>query len=84
MRRAARGRADRARHRAIVAATHNPLYVRLYSGMLDLFATHMRDDEGQDAAAAHRHHRELVEAIAARDSVRATEQVAAIFAPFMA
>ncbi|MFC0675231.1 FadR/GntR family transcriptional regulator [Brachybacterium hainanense] len=78
-----RARTDLALHRGIVEATHNPLYVTLYSSMLEVFAAHMRDEESEDLDAAHRHHRELVEAIADRDPERALAQVAAIFAPFM-
>jgi DNA-binding FadR family transcriptional regulator len=79
----ARARADLALHREIVAATHNPLYVRLYSSMLDVFAVHMRDDESGDDDAAHRHHHELVEAIAAQDGDRAAAAVVAVLDPFM-
>ncbi len=75
--------ADLALHRAIVAATHNPLYLQLYSSMLDVFAVHMRDEERDDEEAAHRLHHELVEAIADGDPERAAAQVAAIFGPFM-
>jgi len=80
-----RAGADLALHRAIVAATHNPLYLQLYSSMLDVFAVHMRDEEreGDDEEAAHRHHHELVEAIADGDPDRAAAMVAAIFGPFM-
>lgn len=78
-----RAAADLALHRAIVSATHNPLYVELYSSMTDVFARHMRDDESGDDDAAHRHHHDLVEAIAQGDAGRATEVVAAIFEPFM-
>lgn len=78
-----RASADLALHRAIVAATHNPLYLELYSSMLDVFATHMRHDEGADPGRAHRHHRELVEAIAAQDAERATALVTTIVEPFM-
>ncbi len=78
-----RAAADLALHRAVVAATHNPLYVELYSSMTDVFARHMRDDESGDDDAAHRHHHDLVEAIAQGDAGRATEVVAAIFEPFM-
>ncbi|MEU8176345.1 FCD domain-containing protein [Microbispora hainanensis] len=78
-----RASADLALHRAIVAATHNPLYVKLYSSMLDIFAAHMRDEKNEDEDAAHRHHRELVEAIADGDADRAATKVGAIFEPFM-
>ena len=78
-----RASADLALHRAIVAATHNPLYVKLYSSMLDIFAAHMRDEKNEDEDAAHRHHHELVEAIADGDADRAATKVVAIFKPFM-
>ncbi|WP_218670918.1 FadR/GntR family transcriptional regulator [Microbispora sp. GKU 823] len=78
-----RASADLALHRAIVAATHNPLYVKLYSSMLDVFAAHMRDEKSEDEDAAHRHHHELVEAIANGDADRAATKVASIFKPFM-
>ena len=78
-----RASADLALHRAIVAATHNPLYLQLYSSMLDVFAVHMRDEEREDEDAAHRHHHELVEAIADGDADRAASMVASIFGPFM-
>ncbi|QDB79068.1 FadR family transcriptional regulator [Georgenia sp. 311] len=75
--------ADLDLHRAIVASTHNPLYVRLYDDMLDVFARHMRDDEGADEASVHRLHDELVEAVAAQDAGRAAALVSAIVEPFM-
>lgn len=78
-----RAAADLALHRGIVAATHNPLYLELYSSMLDVFATHMRHEEGADPEQAHRSHRALVEAIAAQDAERASALVAGIFEPFM-
>ncbi|MEV4458097.1 FCD domain-containing protein [Microbispora sp. NPDC049633] len=78
-----RASADLALHHAIVAATHNPLYVKLYSSMLDVFAAHMRDEKSEDEDAAHRHHHELVEAIADGDADRAAAKVVAIFKPFM-
>lgn len=78
-----RAQADLALHHAIVGATHNPLYVKLYASMIDVFAAHMRDEENADADAAHRHHHELVEAIAASDPDRAVAAVSAIFEPFM-
>ncbi|WP_200807373.1 FadR/GntR family transcriptional regulator [Demequina sp. NBRC 110053] len=78
-----RANADLALHRAVVDATHNPLYVTLYAGMLDVFAVHMRDDEDSDADAAHDLHLELVEAIADQDADRAARAVAAIIDPFL-
>jgi DNA-binding FadR family transcriptional regulator len=80
---ALRASADLALHRGIVEATHNPLYLRLYSSMLDVFAVHMHDEEHEDEEAALRHHSDLVEAIADSDPERAGETVTAIFAPFM-
>ena len=79
----ARAAADLALHRAVVAATHNPLYLQLYESMLEVFARHMREDEGADEESAHRLHDELVEAVAARDPDRASALVAAIVEPFM-
>lgn len=79
----ARARADLDLHRAIVAATHNPLYVTLYSSMLDVFTVHMRDEENADDEAAHRHHHQLVEAVARQDAAGAAAAVAAIFDPFL-
>lgn len=73
---------DLALHSAIVAATHNPLYVKLYAGMLDVFAAHMRGEETEDEATAHKNHHDLVEAIAAADPELATRVVARIFEPF--
>lgn len=70
-------------HDAIVAATHNPLYVQLYSSMLNVFTVHMRDEESDDEDAGHRHHDDLVEAIAQADPDRASAAVSAIFEPFM-
>ncbi|MEK8225359.1 FCD domain-containing protein [Oerskovia sp. M15] len=66
-----------------MAATHNPLYLQLYTSMLEVFAVHMRDEEREDEDAAHRHHHELVEAIAEGDADRAAAMVASIFGPFM-
>lgn len=78
-----RASTDLALHRAVVAATHNPLYLQLYSSMTDVFAGHMRHEESGDDDAAHRHHHDLVEAIAEGDRDRAAARVAAIFEPFM-
>ena len=78
-----RASADLALHRAIVAATHNPLYVKLYSSMLDIFAAHMRDEKSEDEDAAHRYHHELIESIADGDADRAATKVVSIFKPFM-
>ena len=78
-----RARADLALHRAVVVATHNPLYVQLYEGMTDVFAAHMHDEESGDDDAAHRHHHDLVEAIAEGDADRASGLVREIFKPFM-
>lgn len=78
-----RAAADLALHRAIVAATHNPLYLQLYSSMTDVFASHMRHEESGDDDAAHRHHHDLVEAVAEGDADRASALVRSIFDPFM-
>ena len=78
-----RASADLALHREVVAATHNPLYLQLYSSMTDVFAAHMRDDESGDGDTGHRHHHDLVEAIAAGQADRAAALVREIFQPFM-
>jgi DNA-binding FadR family transcriptional regulator len=79
----ARAAADLALHRAVVAATHNPLYLQLYTSVVDVFARHMRDDPGADDDPARQQHHDLVEAIADGDADRAVALVAAIFEPFM-
>lgn len=78
-----RANTDLALHRAIVEATHNPLYLTLYASMLDVFAAQMRGEENEDEEAAHRRHHDLVEAIANQDAEAAAAHVAAIFTPFM-
>ncbi|MDT0158763.1 FCD domain-containing protein [Microbacterium sp. ARD32] len=78
-----RARADLALHSAIVAATHNPLFAELYASMLAVFAVHMRDERSEDEDAAHRNHRELVEAVVGGDAERAAAAVTSIFDPFM-
>jgi DNA-binding FadR family transcriptional regulator len=78
-----RAGADLELHRAIVAATHNPLYLQLYSSMTDVFASHMRHEESGDDDASHRHHHDLVEAVADGDADRASALVRSIFDPFM-
>src|SRR5690625_651247 len=79
----ARAQADLDLHHAIVAATHNPLYVTLYSSMLDVFATHMHDEVNEEENAAHEQHRGLVEAIINGDGAAAAAQVRKIFVPFL-
>jgi DNA-binding FadR family transcriptional regulator len=82
-----RAEADLALHTAVVAATHNELYLRLYTSMIDVFAVHLREenDGGGDADArlAHQRHVELVDAIEGQDADAAAAAVAAIFAPFI-
>jgi DNA-binding FadR family transcriptional regulator len=78
--------ADLALHRAVVAATHNPLYLQLYTSMTAVFAAHMRDEDAEgdaDEELSRRHHHDLVEAIAEQDPARAAGLVAAIFEPYM-
>ncbi len=75
--------ADVALHRAVVAATHNPLYLQLYTSMTAVFAAHMRDEDDADEELSRRHHHDLVEAIAEQDAARAADLVRAIFDPHM-
>ncbi|MEO9323336.1 GntR family transcriptional regulator [Nocardioides sp. C4-1] len=76
-----RASTDLALHRAIVAATHNPLYLQLYASMTEVFAGHMRDEAEHDAG--HEHHHDLVEAIADGEPERAAALVEEIFRPFL-
>ena len=70
-------------HQAIVEATRNPLFVKLYEGMLEVFAAHMSEDDIEDEESAHGLHHELVEAIVDGDPELAAAKVADIFKPFM-
>lgn len=74
---------DLALHRAVVVATHNPLYLQLYSSMSEVFAAHLAHDENQDEAPSLEQHHDLVEAIADGDPERAAAQVNSIFDPLM-
>jgi len=66
-------------HRAIVAATHNPLLVRLYrlieeAGRSSIWGRLGRDGSSEEARSAHRlEHHAIVEALLVRDSPRAAE-----------
>lgn len=74
---------DLALHRAVVVATHNPLYLQLYTSMLEVFTAHMAHDENHDEAPSLQQHHDLVEAIADGDPARAAAQVNSIFDPLM-
>ncbi|WP_139977336.1 FadR/GntR family transcriptional regulator [Nocardioides litoris] len=78
-----RAPADLALHRAVVEASHNPLYLSLYASVLDVFARHMRDDETGDADPAAREHHDLVEAVVAGDAVAAAAAVDRIVEPLL-
>ncbi|WP_431310181.1 FadR/GntR family transcriptional regulator [Litorihabitans aurantiacus] len=75
-----RARADLDLHRAVVVATHNPLYLQLYSSMIEVFAVHMRDEDAE-VGGAHELHHDLVEAIAQGEADRAVAVVSEIFRP---
>lgn len=78
-----RAAADLELHRAVVAATHNPLYLELYTSVLEVFAAHMDDDVSGDQDPFRTEHHDLVEAIAEGDPERATAQIQLILAPLM-
>lgn len=78
-----RAAADLALHRAVVEATHNPLYLQLYSSVVEVFAAHMDDDVSGDEDPFRRQHRDLVEAIAAGDPERAAAQITLILDPLL-
>lgn len=78
-----RAAADLALHRAVVAATHNPLYLELYTSVLEVFAAHMDDDVSGEQDPFAREHQDLVEAIADGDPERATAQIRQILDPLM-
>lgn len=74
---------DVALHRAVVVATHNPLYLQLYTSMLEVFTAHVAHDENHDETPSLQQHHDLVEAIADGDPEQAAAVVNSIFDPLM-
>lgn len=81
--RSARIAADVALHRAVIAATHNELFVELYDGLVPLFEEVLVDDvdPGRDPHAVE--HERLVRAIVDQDPAAAAAAVSAIISPLI-
>ncbi|MFB2579961.1 FadR/GntR family transcriptional regulator [Herbiconiux sp. P15] len=80
---ARRVQADLALHRAIVDATHNPLYVELYEGLAGVFEEVLLADVEHDTDPHAEHHSRLVEAIVAGDPEAARHAIAALLDPLI-
>ena len=80
----ARIAADTALHRAIVAATHNELFVELYDGMLGLFESVLLADIQGDTDPHAEQHALLVRAVVDGDPAAARRQIAALLDPLIA
>lgn len=76
--------ADTALHRAVVAATHNDLFVELYDGLVELFESVLRADVVGEVDHHARQHTLLVEAIADRDPAAARRQIEELLTPLLA
>lgn len=74
---------DTALHRAIVAATHNDLFIELYDGLLALFESVLRIDVQADTDPHGTQHRNLVQAIIDQDPTRAREQIDTLLTPLI-
>ncbi|MFB2584878.1 FadR/GntR family transcriptional regulator [Herbiconiux liukaitaii] len=80
---ARRVQADLALHRAIVDATHNPLYVELYEGLAGVFEEVLLADVEHDTDPHAEHHSRLVEAIVAGDPEAARRAIATLLDPLI-
>lgn len=76
-------RTDLALHRAIVEATHNPLYLELYEGLTAVFEEVQRADVEGDTDPHAEHHARLVEAIVAGDAAAARREIEALIDPLI-
>lgn len=74
---------DTALHRAVVAATHNALFLELYDGLTGLFETVLQDDVVGDEDRHEREHALLVESIAAGDPAGARRAIEELLAPLL-
>ena len=74
---------DTALHRAVVAATHNDLFLELYDGLTGLFETVLQDDVVGDEDRHEREHALLVESIAAGDPAGARRAIEELLAPLL-
>jgi DNA-binding FadR family transcriptional regulator len=71
--------ADTALHRAVVAATHNELFVELYDGLLELFRSVLRADVQGDVDE----HARLVQAIVDQDARAARAEIGDLLTPLI-
>jgi DNA-binding FadR family transcriptional regulator len=74
---------DTALHRAVVAATHNALFLELYDGLTGLFETVLQDDVVGEEDRHAREHALLVESIAAGDADGARRAIEELLAPLL-
>ncbi|NQX05510.1 FadR family transcriptional regulator [Rathayibacter sp. VKM Ac-2856] len=74
---------DTGLHRAVVAATHNALFLELYDGLTGLFETVLQDDVVGDEDRHEREHALLVESIAAGDPAGARRAIEELLAPLL-
>jgi len=81
--RADRARADTALHRAVVAATGNPLLVEVYEGLLGVFEVVLDEDVQGGTDDLAQLHDQLVEAVTDRDPERASATMAQLLQPMI-
>lgn len=75
--------ADLALHRAVVAATHNELFVELYDGLVPLYEQVLVDDVDQEHDPHAAEHEQLVRAIVDRQPTGAAAAISAILEPLI-
>ncbi len=75
--------ADLALHRAVVAATHNELFVELYDGLVPLYEEVLADDVAPDHDPHAQEHEDLVRAIVDQEPNDAAAAIAAILEPLI-
>jgi DNA-binding FadR family transcriptional regulator len=75
--------ADTALHTAIVAATHNELYIELYEGLRELFESVLRSDVQGDVDPHDAIHRDLVQVIIDGDPIGARHQIGMLLTPLI-
>lgn len=75
--------ADVALHRAVVAATHNMLFVELYDGLVPLYEEVLADDVDPEHDPHAVEHEQLVRAIVDREPTGAEAAVSAILSPLI-
>ncbi|PYF97373.1 transcriptional regulator, GntR family [Georgenia satyanarayanai] len=75
--------ADLRLHRAVVAATHNELFMELYDGLVPLYEEVLADDVDDDEDPHAGEHEQLVHAIVERRPVEAEAAVADILTPLI-